>query len=702
MIKHDLPLRNILLYFSIGIFSAIIFCTIYGIKILNPTYTDWLLCEGEDLAQHYLGWVAYRNSAWHFPLGMTDTLMYPHQSSIIFTDSIPLMAIFFKLLSPALPSDFQYFGLWGILCFVLQGILTARIIRNYTNDTASVILTSIIFLYTPVMLSRMYQHTALAGQWILLLGLEPLFARKKYENTKKIYVVTALMGVLSSSIHIYFVLMSGIILVGICLADIIAHKRVLRSILLMLEYIFAAAFVVWMLGGFADGNHVTADGLGTYSFNLNSFVNPMGWSCIFKELPLVYTDRQQEGFAWLGAGFIFLLPLSMILSWIVASQSGFVKKNVATLIPLCIAVGISIVVALSPTITLGSKVLLRIRLPIWVSNIWGMFRSTGRIVWVSVYIIMLCICVTVSKTVKKRTFVILMVFCLLLQIYDSHEYIESTAKRYASHRTYERALGEKGLWSWAATNTDIRHIVYCSAREGDSLYRLTNWALKHNKTMNTFYFARSNDLTEVSTAESLYDPSPDELFVFSGEDRYLCVDMNYDLHYYVADGLVIAYVHEIDGFEELPDNRSTICYRDQNQFVSSFVERLFSQFLGRTAQETEIEEYCRMILKREMDMQNIMFRFVYAEEFQKRDCTDEEFIKIIYEVLLNRDCDPSGLNYWIEKITQGMSREELIQSIIGSEEFHMRMVEGGGMPGWISHTPYSSINLWNSSLLAKP
>lgn len=165
--------------------------------------------------------------------------------------------------------------------------------------------------------------------------------------------------------------MSGIILVGICLADIIAHKRVLRSILLMLEYIFAAAFIVWMLGGFADGNHVTADGLGTYSFNLNSFVNPMGWSCIFKELP---------------------------------------------------------------------------------------------------------------------------------------------------------------------------------------------------------------------------------------------------------------------------DNRSTIFYRDQNQFVSSFVERLFSQFLGRTAQETEIEEYCRMILKREMDMQNVMFHFVYAEEF------------------------------------------------------HMRMAEGGGMPGWI--TPHdSSINL---------
>ena len=71
------------MYIIISFLSAIVFCLIYGIKVINPTYTDWLL-SGGDLSQHYLGWKAYRSSSWHFPIGMSDTLAYPNQTSIIY------------------------------------------------------------------------------------------------------------------------------------------------------------------------------------------------------------------------------------------------------------------------------------------------------------------------------------------------------------------------------------------------------------------------------------------------------------------------------------------------------------------------------------------------------------------------------------------------------------------------------------------
>lgn len=67
-----------------------------------------------------------------FPLGCTDYLSYPNKMSVVFTDSIPCFAVLFKILSPVLPDEFQYFGLWGMLCFVLQGILSVRIVRNFT------------------------------------------------------------------------------------------------------------------------------------------------------------------------------------------------------------------------------------------------------------------------------------------------------------------------------------------------------------------------------------------------------------------------------------------------------------------------------------------------------------------------------------------------------------------------------------------
>lgn len=57
------------------------------VRILNPMYADWLM-NGEDLTQHYFGWKAYRESGWHFPIGMTDTLAYPNLTTVVFTDSI--------------------------------------------------------------------------------------------------------------------------------------------------------------------------------------------------------------------------------------------------------------------------------------------------------------------------------------------------------------------------------------------------------------------------------------------------------------------------------------------------------------------------------------------------------------------------------------------------------------------------------------
>ena len=122
-----------------GLLGAVSFLLIYGWNILNPSNIDWLF-SGGDLTQHYLGWVGYRNSDWTFPIGMMNQVTYPYNISIIFTDSIPLLAVFFKILSPLLPSQFQYFGLWGILCFILNGIISAKILKKYLFNDFQVIM----------------------------------------------------------------------------------------------------------------------------------------------------------------------------------------------------------------------------------------------------------------------------------------------------------------------------------------------------------------------------------------------------------------------------------------------------------------------------------------------------------------------------------------------------------------------------------
>lgn len=111
-----------------ALLGAVVFICLYGVKILNPTYVEWLY-NGRDLMQHYLGWEFFRKSDWMFPIGLTDQLSYPSGTSVIFTDSIPIFAVLFKLFSPIMSEKFQYFGIWGILCFILQGFLQQKFCR---------------------------------------------------------------------------------------------------------------------------------------------------------------------------------------------------------------------------------------------------------------------------------------------------------------------------------------------------------------------------------------------------------------------------------------------------------------------------------------------------------------------------------------------------------------------------------------------
>ena len=106
------------MYLCIALIAVIVFIKIYGINVLKPTYVDWLMAGG-DLSQHYLGLVAYRASKWHFPIGMVDMLAYPYKTSIIFTDSIPIFALFLRYSPPSYPINFNTlgYGEYAALCY---------------------------------------------------------------------------------------------------------------------------------------------------------------------------------------------------------------------------------------------------------------------------------------------------------------------------------------------------------------------------------------------------------------------------------------------------------------------------------------------------------------------------------------------------------------------------------------------------------
>lgn len=538
-------------YFGIiGIVCIAIFLSIYGVRVLDVTYTDWLV-SGGDTTQHYLGWRAYRESAWTFPIGMVDCLAYPNQTSVIFTDSIPLFAVFFKLLSPILPADFQYFGIWGLLCFILQGVMAARILRHFTDNKVAIVFGSVLLVYTPFMIRRMFSHTALAGQWILLWALEPLFAPARYDDNKKIYAFAACIGAVSVAVHMYFFGMVTIIMLGICLQNVLRNKKITRAISILAAYLGAGVFITWILGGFSSGmsaGDMTL--LGVPSANLNAFFNSHQWSVIYQELPCGYA--QWEGNGYLGAGGIFLLFFCALLLLGQVNLFKETKRHWKIWMPMLLVFLVPFVFALSPKIMFGEQTLIELPLPEFILNIWAIFRATGRFVWISSYLLLLVSCVVLFKQCGKRLAIVTMCFVAALQFYDIHRQLDSRYEQFSPKVTSTSLSDGEAFWDTVGKDDEIQHVVYYRWDRDENLWpSVTDWALDNDKTVNTFYFARSMDeLIEEDRKAAFETLSENNLYIFSVNDKAACAE--YDLNYYEVSGMIVGLVNPVPGYTPLP------------------------------------------------------------------------------------------------------------------------------------------------------
>jgi len=143
---------------------------ILGADNISFKDTEWLY-GSNDASLHQLGWYFFKNDIWRFPLGNNPNYGEEISSSIVYTDSIPLLAFFFKLFKIFIPGKFQYFSLWYFICFYLQLFLSFKILNKFTNSISYSFIGSLFFLVAPIFIYRVNYHGSVSGQWILLLTL---------------------------------------------------------------------------------------------------------------------------------------------------------------------------------------------------------------------------------------------------------------------------------------------------------------------------------------------------------------------------------------------------------------------------------------------------------------------------------------------------------------------------------------------------
>ena len=541
--KHRWSLTGALL-------GALVFLILYGVRVLDPTCVDWILNNpSPDPAQHYLGWVFYRRSGWHLPyLGANYSAIYPYRTSILYTDSIPLLAVLGKLLGGVLPARFQYLGLWGLFCYAMQGglaqVLIARVggVRpgNTAKNWASVLGAGVLVLF-PALNIRMFAHTALAANWLVMLALWLWLCAEQSENrptAAKLCLWWGILGLLCAGIHLYYLPMVGMVLVAACVQRALEKRGPAAVVLPVASFCGAALAELFVLGAFAANFAGYSNGYLSGADLANLFVPGLGASW------------EQEIYAGLGTTIAVVLALAGLL--VQHKQAGaFFRRHKNVVIAALVLLVLDAIAATGNTVTFAGRTLFTVPIPQALMDFWAMFSSCARLAWLAGMLLAVAACGLVLRFWQGAAAAVLLALCAAAQGFGQRAEL---AKRFAAYHDaayYENTTQlTDPAWEQLAASGQFTHLAFASFDfEHDEFWDLAAFAADHGWTSNSFYMGHMDgNLAAVTLAGEMNALAPDTLYAFVDEDALARND--FALHYYRLDGVLLGSVELIDGLTE--------------------------------------------------------------------------------------------------------------------------------------------------------
>jgi hypothetical protein len=398
----------------IGVLACLL---VTGGLMLYPSNIRWL--TQSDLAQSYLGWAFFRDGPWSWPPGADPLYGAGLHASVYYSDSIPLLALLFKLFAAWLPTSFQYFGLWVLACFVLQAFFAWRLLELVTSSRLVKALATVFFVFAPPMLLRLGGHMALVGHWIVLAAIYLCLRRT---TQRHVLYWTALL-VVAIAVHAYLFAVAA----AIWLADLAQRywiapdnnadgllsgaRRCLPEVLSVGVAVLLAA---WLSGFFMiSGQGMHAEGFGYYKMNVLAPINGAGWSRLGLNVP--EAPGEYEGFNYLGLGAIALIASALLMR---AFRRGVAHPS---LVPRPLWAMMVVLVALAITTHVGIGTW-QWQIPMpqkwWTALSHIPLQSTGRLFWAVYYLVLLAALFVLLQTLSRRQQIAVLSCAVLLQCVD--------------------------------------------------------------------------------------------------------------------------------------------------------------------------------------------------------------------------------------------------------------------------------------------
>ena len=495
--------KTICNYLICGMIGIVLFLALYGFTPLNVCNDAWIMAgyDESDLIQHYAGWVQYRNSEWSFPLGLISDMAEGTGTMLSFTDSIPLVAIFCKIIEGILPDTFQYFGIYMLLCFILQSIAGYKIVRLRTEDNLWGYLGAIFFTVAPIFLERAFRHTALASHWIALFAFYVYLKSRddRRNGIKKYYLSYLWLNVLAVCIHPYFLPMVMIFALLTGMEHSIRFRNYMQNGALFVLNLVASYVAGWLIGALGWGIESSRFGYGYFSMNLNALVNPRSlgeydWSKLLPELAQI--NGNYDGFNYLGLGAILLLCIEVVLfvkKWMNTTN----KKQWLLDHGLLIAAFVFLTLfAVTNVVTLNGKEILNIPIPEFLYWKCGIFRASGRIFYPVYYAIYTAgIYLLLENKDKTKLTLAALAGCMILQVADMSGMIIEKHEMMDKNATYASVLDDKVLTGAAEGHN---RLVMSGVWDIVEMRRISVWAGKNDIT-TSYSVANSGVYAEADT-----------------------------------------------------------------------------------------------------------------------------------------------------------------------------------------------------------
>jgi hypothetical protein len=423
----------------------------------------------DDSSPSFFGLNFFLNEPWVVPPGLISTYHYPSGTSLVYSDSFPLIGLFLKLFRSfhAFSLPVQFVGWWILLCIFLQGFFSFTILKRETGKSWFSFWCAIPLMAMPFFYYRSLEptrHFALMGHFFVLIALGELISWVRRREFR--FWTWTLTLVLSLGIHFYLFSMVAlsylVILIQSWIELPLGRKSVVKRNFLL--GVLLAFFGIFYGYTGVKVSETTGGGFGLFAMDSFSWFLSDGKATLLP-FPFLQDLGPKEGFQYLGMGFIlgvFVLLYRLRQNGEVFKKWVFENRYVFFFFIFIFAFAIS-----RRFWIFGTRLSIFITIPLWYClfyyllkklfflkrihahlftvlmilfyNLLGTFcRSSGRMGWLSSYLICFVFFIFVSQQMRK-SFVFLMLF-LPLQLVDVYPLLNHVKIRFQSIRSGNAAF----------------------------------------------------------------------------------------------------------------------------------------------------------------------------------------------------------------------------------------------------------------------